>query len=98
MLQDFRFALRLLNRHRGYAAMAILTVALGVGANTAVRDASTLTRWLSAVDRGEWSVSEASEKYQAEMLGYATEAVATSLQVAKWSLQRIDFDESELAA
>jgi putative ABC transport system permease protein len=36
MLQDFRFALRLLNRNRGYAAMAILTVALGVGANTAV--------------------------------------------------------------
>ena len=36
MLQDARFALRLLNRHRGYAATAILTVALGVGANTAV--------------------------------------------------------------
>jgi hypothetical protein len=31
MLQDVRFALRLLNGHRGYAAMAILTVALGVG-------------------------------------------------------------------
>jgi putative ABC transport system permease protein len=36
MLQDLKFALRLLNRHRGYAATAILTVALGVGANTAV--------------------------------------------------------------
>ena len=36
MLQDVRFALRLLMRHRGYAAIAILTVALGVGANTAV--------------------------------------------------------------
>jgi predicted permease len=36
MLQDLKFALRLLNRHRGYAALAILTVALGVGANTAV--------------------------------------------------------------
>ena len=36
MLQDLRFALRLLNRHRGYALLAILTVALGVGANTAV--------------------------------------------------------------
>ena len=36
MLQDLKFAVRLLNRHRGYAAMAILTVALGVGANTAV--------------------------------------------------------------
>src|SRR5262245_6165053 len=36
MLQDLRFALRLFNRHRGYAATAILAVALGVGANTAV--------------------------------------------------------------
>src|SRR5690348_16835723 len=36
MLQDLRFALRLFNQHRGYAATAILTVALGVGANAAV--------------------------------------------------------------
>jgi len=36
MLQDLKFALRLLNRHRGYAALAIFTIALGVGANTAV--------------------------------------------------------------
>ena len=36
MLQDLRFALRLLVRHRAYAAAAILTVSLGVGANTAV--------------------------------------------------------------
>jgi hypothetical protein len=36
MLQDMRFALRLFNRHRGHAAMAILCVALGAGANTAV--------------------------------------------------------------
>jgi putative ABC transport system permease protein len=36
MLQDIRFALRLFNKNRGYAATAILTVALGVGANTAI--------------------------------------------------------------
>ena len=36
MLQDVRFALRQLTRHRTYAAVAVLTIALGVGANAAV--------------------------------------------------------------
>ncbi|WP_328645122.1 FAD-dependent monooxygenase [Amycolatopsis sp. NBC_00348] len=70
----------------------------GVGANTALRDAATLTRELLAADRGEQPVALASERYQTEMLGYATDAVAMSLQVAKWSLKRIDFDESVLPA
>jgi predicted permease len=36
VLQDVRFALRLFNAHRGYALTAILTIALGIGANTAI--------------------------------------------------------------
>ena len=35
-MNDFRYAVRLLRRDRGYAALAILTIALGVGATTTI--------------------------------------------------------------
>ena len=37
-MQDIRYACRTLSRNRGFAAAAICTLALGIGANTAIFD------------------------------------------------------------
>jgi len=35
-LQDLRCAVRCLRNHSGFAAVAILTIAIGIGANTTI--------------------------------------------------------------
>jgi 2-polyprenyl-6-methoxyphenol hydroxylase-like FAD-dependent oxidoreductase len=59
-------------------AIHTMTPGLGVGANTALRDAQVLVEQLVAAARGDLSVTEAVAAYESAMHGYAWDLVARS--------------------
>jgi salicylate hydroxylase len=60
-----------------------MTPMAGIGANTALRDASLLCRKLTAADRGEAPLLAAIHEYEASMRDYAFRAVRLSLRNAR---------------
>src|SRR5262245_33945480 len=76
MRNDFRFALRGLMRSPGFAAVAILTLAVGVGATTAIWSVADLVLWRALPVRSpkelvapRWSAPQFPEEWVEDLSG-----------------------------
>ncbi|HEX5424795.1 MAG TPA: ABC transporter permease [Candidatus Acidoferrales bacterium] len=94
LLQDIRFALRMLRKSPGFTIVAILTLALGIGANTAIFSivSAVLIRGLPFSDAGRLAALFQSPTGMKGPMGWA----ASGPDVADW--QRDNRSFSEIAA
>ena len=74
-MTDLRLAFRNLVRQPAFTAVAVFTLAMGIGANTAVRDSALLGRLLAKAGGYADGVTK---EYEKEMRIYGSEAVAQS--------------------
>jgi putative ABC transport system permease protein len=91
LLQDLRFAARMLLKNPGFAVVAVLTLAIGIGANTAIFSLvnGVLLRPLPYRDPGRLTIVwEKDDRGKQDNVGYAT--------YVDWKAQSKSFEELAL--
>ena len=90
LIQDIRFALRMLRKNPGFTAVVVLTLALGIGANTAIF--SFVNAWI--INPLPYPNSERLVAIQSlDTKTGLTENGSSAADFHDWQLQSKDFDE-----
>jgi predicted permease len=89
MIQDLRFALRALRKNWGFAATAILTLALGIGANTAIFELLDVVRLRSLPVANPARLAGVRVKNGTRGFGVTTGDFETTLSYPMWQQIRL---------